>query len=354
MTTRFSDIIREKSKQNGEKKPSETIKTEEGFRLSNSRILKAYNPETSHFGRTDTEAQSYYMAFIDKAQETGHSVKDDRQIRPSQVLFDLNEVINRDMIDSIYAYAMSAKNDLEYIVTHTVDVTFTSLKIGKGMNYDLKMMLRLGLAAFLENVGMYKIPEDKLSIKGKLLTGEITLIRQHPETSYDLLANLGERYAWLAEAALGIHERSDGSGYPSGLKEEEILELSSIIGLSDTYCALIRNRPYRDKLINTEAIRFIIDEGRKKFPSRIIRNFLDQISIFPVNTYVKLSNGSIGRVLSTNRRHPLSPVIEILYDSEGNKLKNRPEIALAKDPLLYIDKSIDPDELVPETDALEL
>ena len=345
MTTRFSDIIRTKSKQNGEKKPSGTIRKEEGFRLSNSRILKAYNPENSS-GRTGTEAQSYYISFIDRAHETGQSVKDDRQIRPSQVLFDLNEVINRNMIDSIYDYAVSSENDLDYLVTHTVDVTFTSLKIGKGMGYDLKMMLRLGLAAFLENVGMHKIPEDKLLIKGKLLTGEITLIRKHPETSYDLLSNLGERYAWLAEAALGIHERADGSGYPSGLKEEEIHEQSSIIGLADTYCALIRNRPYRDKLINTEAIKFIIEEGRKKFPSRIIRVFLDQISLFPVNTYVKLSNGTIGRVLATNQRHPLSPVIEILYDSEGKKLKNRLEIALANDPLLHIEKSIDPDELV--------
>ena len=92
------------------------------------------------------------------------------QISPSPILSDLHAVVERDLIDSLYKYVMSVKNEAEDIFTHTVDVTFTSLKIGKGMNYDIKMMLKLGLAAFLlENVGMYKIPEDILSSQRKII-----------------------------------------------------------------------------------------------------------------------------------------------------------------------------------------
>ena len=348
---RFSDIIRTKGKKKEEKKPPETVKQEGGFRLSDSQFFKSRDMDAPPPKRAPAkkasafEISSYYSAFIEKARETSRWVKNDMQISPSPVLSDLHAVIDRDLIDSLYEYAMSAKNDFEDMFTHTVDVTFTSLKIGKGMNYDIKMMLRLGLAAFLENVGMYKIPENILAAAEKLSEEDISLIRRHPKTGYDLLLKLGDRYKWLAETTLNIHERADGSGYPSGKKKDEIPELSSIIGLADIYCAMIKNRPYRNKFIQTDVIDSITRVDKGKFPSEIVKIFLDQISLFPVNSYVKLNNGSIGRVLSTNRKHPMNPVVEIVYDSDGNKLDNRQETALADDPLLYIDRCIDPDEL---------
>ena len=348
---RFSDIIRTKEKKSEGKKQPETLKHEEGFRLSDSLFFKPRNLDTSLTKNdltrktSDSEVKSYYWAFIDRARETSQWVKNDMQISPAPVLADLHTVIDKDLIDNLYEYAMSVNNNTEDIFTHTVAVTFTSLKIGKGMNFDIKMMLRLGLAAFLENVGMYKIPESKLAAKGKLSENEIALIRKHPEASYNLLSNLGDRYAWLAETALSIHERADGSGYPSGLKKDEIPELSAIIGLADIYCAMIKDRPYRKKIIQTDVIKSIVQADRGKFPLRIVKNFLDQISLFPVSAYVQLSNGSIGRVLFTNMRHPLSPVVEIVYNSKQEKQDDRKEISLTDDPLLYIESCIDPDEL---------
>ena len=350
---RFSDIIKTKGKKGETGKPPEPAKQGKGFRLSDSWFFKSRNLDTLSPKKvlrraSSFEAESFYHSFVDRARETGQWVKNDMQISPSPILSDLHAVVEKDLIDSLYKYVMSVKNEAEDIFTHTVDVTFTSLKIGKGMNYDIKMMLKLGLAAFLENVGMYKIPEDILSVKGKLSESDLTLIRKHPETSYDLLMTLGDRYTWLAEAALSTHERADGSGYPSGLKEAEIPELSAVIGLADIYCAMIRNRPYRDKFMQTDAVNSIIQADRWKFPSKVLKIFLNQISLFPVNSWVKLNNGQIGRVLFTDRRHPLSPVIEILYNDKQEKLDERKEISLTDDPLLYIEGWIDPDELVQE------
>ena len=344
---RFYDIIRTKGKKKAKGKQPETTTQNEGVRLSDSWFFKSRNLDASSKKKVPSRKTStlelggYYRNFIDRARETSQWIKNDMQISTPPVLSDLHTVIDLDLIDSLYDYAMSVDNDHEDILTHTVDVTFTSLKIGKGMKYDIKRMLRLGLAAFLENIGMYKIPESKLLSSGKLSKNEIVLIRKHPETGFNLLQGLGERYAWLAETALSIHERIDGSGYPSGLKQEEIPELSAIIGLADSYCAMIKNRPYRKKFTRTDAIKSIAKTGKDKFPSKIVKVFLDQISLFPVNSYVKLNNGSVGRVLSTNRRHPLSPFIEILYDGEGKKLRDMQQVFLTDDPLLYIENSID-------------
>lgn len=164
---------------------------------------------------------------------------------------------------------------------------------------------------------------------------------QHPNVSFQILSKLGRRYGWLAEVALQVHERADGSGYPKGLEGEEIREMASIVGLIDTYVAMTEEKPYRDRFLQSHAVNFIIKETKKFFPPRILKIFLNQISLFPVNSYVRLNNQSIGRVVSTDENQPLRPTLEILYDGLSNKIAGRGFIRLADNPLLYIIESID-------------
>ncbi|MBW1800950.1 MAG: HD domain-containing protein, partial [Deltaproteobacteria bacterium] len=287
------------------------------------------------------EVITYYEKFLERAIEIRDRVKKDQGISPSPILSDLHYIIDNHLINDLYDYAMSAPDNGEEMVGHTVDVTFASLRVGMGMPFDTKQLLELGLAAFLENVGMYKIPDNILKKAGKLDEREIGIIRNHPEISSQLLSRMGSRYGWLADVAFQTHERLDGSGYPKGLKGREISELASIIGLIDTYVALIKKRPYRDKFVQTDAIRFIIKGAKGLFPSKILKAFLNQISLFPVNTYVKLNNKSTGRVVATDKNQPLRPTIELLYDSQGHKLSKKEVIRLAENPLLYIVNGLD-------------
>jgi HD-GYP domain-containing protein (c-di-GMP phosphodiesterase class II) len=272
-------------------------------------------------------------------------VRHDQGISPSPILADIHYIIERKFIDRLYEYAVSTRFEFDEIMIHNVIKTFTSLKIGKGMGYDTKKLLELGLAAFLENVGMYKIPDHILQKANNLEKDEIEAIKKHPEVSFQIISQMGRRYGWLADVALQVHERADGSGYPKGLKGEEISELASIIGLVDTYIAMINERPYREKSIQTEAVRFIIKETRHLFPVKILKVFLNQISLFPVNTYIRLNNKSIGRVLSTNENQPLKPTIEILYDGKGNRIAQGAPIRLEDNPLLYITETVDDKDL---------
>ena len=347
---RFSEIIKVKGKKGSKRTPREIKGREDKFRLSESQIFKPRERETavkeeSRPEKKDNniEVVTYYEIFIEKIHDIKERVLSDSGISPSPILSDLHAVIDKDIIDDLYEYAMKAQDDYEQILVHNVDVTFTALKVGKGMNYDIKKLLRLGLAAFLENVGMYKIPDNILTSERKLSKDEMKIIKSHPGSSYEILSNLGERYKWLAETALSVHERADGSGYPSGIKGDDIPELSSIIGLVDTYIAMIKDRPYRDKFMQTDAIKSIIGTSKGKFPGRILKIFLNQISLFPINSYVKLNNGSVGRVVSTNMDKPLRPTIELLYDGKGNQLTGKQVIQLADNPLLYIDTSVDSD-----------
>jgi HD-GYP domain-containing protein (c-di-GMP phosphodiesterase class II) len=267
-------------------------------------------------------------------------------ISPSPILADLHDVLERDLVERLYTHAMSAPDDYEEVFIHSVEVTFASLLVGKGLGYDTKRLLELSLAAFLENVGMYTIPGVVLQKQTKLDESEVNRIRQHPEMSYQILSRLGEKYRWLAEVAVQVHERADGTGYPKGLKGGEITELASIIGLVDTYVAMIRKRPYREKFLEADAVKFILKEAKPQFPVRVLKAFLNQISLFPLNTYVRLNNKSVGRVIATEKNQPLRPTVELSYDGMGNKLEKKEIVRLSDNPLLYVLETLDERELM--------
>ena len=350
---RFSEIINIKDESILDESPSTTKGGEDLLWFSNTQAIRdqgeEISPEVPGSAIQDlasVEVIKYFEKFIESAYEIRDRVINDQGISPSPILADIHYIIDKDLIDEMNEYAMSRPDNYDWMLLHTVRVMIASLKIGRGMGYDTKGLLELGIAAFLENVGMYKIPDFIPKKKEKLKKEEISIIKQHPGVSYQILSNLGRRYGWLADVALQVHERTDGSGYPKGLVGEDIFEMASIIGLLDTYIAMTEEKPYRDKFLQSHAVNFIIKETKKLFPPRILKIFLNQISLFPVNSFVRLNNQSIGRVVSTDENQPLRPTIEILFDGRSKKVTEREIIRLADNPLLYIIESIDEKSLL--------
>jgi hypothetical protein len=157
----------------------------------------------------------------------------------------------------------------------------------------------------------------------------MAVVREHPKTSYEILARMGERYQWLAEVAFQVHERSDGSGYPHGLSGAEIYELSSIISIIDVYVAMTNDRPHRERFQQGEAVKFIIEEGVGLFPAKIRKAFLKQIPFFPVDTPVKQDKEPMVRTNALRRGARAKPIplkghdIEC-YDLESGEEKSVP------------------------------
>lgn len=279
---------------------------------------------------------SYYKSFLNNATAIGDRVKNNQDISEAAIIDDLRYAIEMNLKGRLYEYAMSGDSVHMDIPIHTVKVTFVALKIGKGLEYSDKRLLELGLVAFLENVGMYKIPDGILNKEGKLEPDEMGIVKKHPESGAKILSSLGERYRWLAKTVHQVHERADGSGYPRGLKGGEISELASIVGLADTYVALTTDRSYRKKYLASDAVKRIVTKAKALFPASMLRAFLNEISMFPVGTYVKLNNGLVGRVLSTERNQILRPHVKVLYDDRAKKIETSQVIRLSEEPLLYV------------------
>ncbi|GBD96019.1 MAG TPA: HD domain-containing protein [Nitrospirae bacterium] len=220
--------------------------------------------------------------------------------------------------------------------SHEVNVCILSIKTGIGLGYDKAELMELGSSAILHDMGMIKYM-DLANRPGKLTAEEFNEIKNHPETGSDILERARELPEIAVRVALQEHERMDGSGYPHGLKGEAVHKYAAIVGLADSYEAMTHSRPYRDKYMSMDAIREL-SKAKKAFEYKLIKILLEVIGAYPMGSLVRLNTKERGRVAKINRGFPTRPVINIMYDRDNRKLKDKRVVDLRKQQAVYIEK----------------
>jgi HD-GYP domain-containing protein (c-di-GMP phosphodiesterase class II) len=213
------------------------------------------------------------------------------------------------------------------------------------LGFSKNKQVEIGMAGLLHDVGMAAVPDKILYKQGKLNDAEIKIFRQRPNFSSKILRTLGPEYAYLAECAVQVYERIDGSGYPRGLKANEMHEYAQIIGLLDMYESLIHSRPHRGKRTPFAAVKEIINTSKNHFQKEYLKALLSIFTAFPIHSYVRLNSDAIGKVIETYPDQPLRPKIQIVYDSQKRKVLTEKIVALPEDPLLHIIDSISENEI---------
>ena len=149
--------------------------------------------------------------------------------------------------ESFHALATMLEKRDPYTAGHQQRVANLSERIALelGLSNDIAHGIRL--AGMVHDIGKIQVPAEVLNKPGKLTDLEISLIRLHPQVGYDILKAI--RSPWpIPDAVLQHHERLDGSGYPHGLKSEQIIIEARILAVADTVEAMSSHRPYRPGL----------------------------------------------------------------------------------------------------------
>jgi len=176
------------------------------------------------------------------------------------------------------AAAIDAKD--HYTHGHTARVTNLSLNIAKRFAlknsrfFDEKFLEDLHMASLLHDIGKIGIPESILNKDGPLNAEEKKKMQEHPIVGTTILQPIKE----LKNSLLGVkyhHEFYDGSGYPEGLKGEEIPLIAAIISVADTFDAMTTDRPYRRGLLKNEAVKEIGKLGGRQFHPKIVEAFIE-------------------------------------------------------------------------------
>lgn len=247
--------------------------------------------------------------------------------------------------DSLFIEALHFDDPLQFIINNNINVAIYAIKMAENLGWNKDRQIEIGMAGLLHDVGMALIPEKLVYKQQKLSEDEFQILKKRSNYSYQILKSFGDDYAYLAECAAHVNERLDGSGYPQGLKGDEIHEYAQIIGLVDMYEALIHSRPQRIKFHHFVAVKEIIKSGKHLFKREHLKALLNIFSIFPLYSYVRLNSNAIGKVIKTYPDQPMRPKIQIVFDSQQKRVLTERIVNLPDDPLLYLVDSISEEEL---------
>jgi GAF domain-containing protein len=160
---------------------------------------------------------------------------------------------------------------------HTFRVTDITVKLATRLGVKQSELIHIRRGAILHDIGKVAIPDQILFKPGPLAQQEWDIMRRHPDIAVELLSPVT-----YLEPALEIphwhHEKWDGSGYPDGLRQEDIPFAARLFALADVYDALTSNRPYRSAWSKWDAVEYIEDQAGTHFDPRILPEFLDLIN----------------------------------------------------------------------------
>ncbi len=167
--------------------------------------------------------------------------------------------------------------------------------------------------ALLHDAAMSWVREDLLAEKGPLSEAGRRAVRRHPLRALKTLADADGLAPSTSLAALQIHERLDGGGYPLGLRGDELLPGPRLVAAVDVLCALLAPRPHRRELAPRESMDICVRlAGEGKLDGEAVRALLRAVGLFPVGSAVWLSTGELARVIATSGDDYERPVVSVI------------------------------------------
>lgn len=217
---------------------------------------------------------------------------------------------------------------VNYLPAHSINVSLMSTKLGMWLGLNKSDLMELAIAGFLHDLGMGKV-ERLVAKKGRLGSWDLKKVKRHPETSAQIIRDmkcLGEQGILAVRTH---HEKGPRDKF------------SQVISLADIYEAMTHSRPYRRAKAPHQAVGEIIDKEALSFHSDVIKPFVNNIGIYPVGSWVRLSTGEIGVVIETNKGYPLRPKVNIMFNHSGERLRGAKVIDFISESHFYIDGPVD-------------
>jgi HD-GYP domain-containing protein (c-di-GMP phosphodiesterase class II) len=198
-----------------------------------------------------------------------------------------------------------------YLVNHSVRSTVLAIVLGGQLKLPPHRLIELGVAALVHEIGMVRLP-PQLYMAGRQLTDtERKSITAHPILGYNILKDKQFPLS-ICLAALEHHERMNGTGYPRALGGDKISLYARVIAVACSYDAVTSSRPYREAREGYAGMVDILKNDGKQYDDLVIKALVYSLSLYPIGSYVLLTNAKIGQVIDVNTDNPRYPVVLIL------------------------------------------
>ncbi|MFC1650472.1 HD-GYP domain-containing protein [Candidatus Latescibacterota bacterium] len=203
----------------------------------------------------------------------------------------------------------------EYTYTHSVNVTVMGVAFAIKLGFNKTDIIRFGTGVLLADLGMTSFSSSILRRPSGLSKIEKEEIKKHPFHSVEFLKKNGIEDSLIETIIIQHHERYDGTGYPKGLKGEEIHSISKLFSIIDVYLAMTSQRPQRAGIPPHMVLADILRNSGTLYDPKMSKYFIKFIGVFPVGNMVELTTERLAIVASQNNQDPLRPVI-ILFTTK--------------------------------------
>ncbi|MFT5170006.1 MAG: HD-GYP domain-containing protein (c-di-GMP phosphodiesterase class II) [Candidatus Omnitrophota bacterium] len=251
----------------------------------------------------------------------------------------IREIVRAFMHDNynpllLHFYSLSTTN---YLISHIVNNVTLAIAFGCSIDLSEKNLHNLGLVSFCHDFGMIEYTH-LFQKDSKLSSSENKTLQDHPAKSVEIFKDIFSEH--VLDGIADTHEQVNGQGYPKGKSGPEIQLLSKIVSICDVYEALTHQRIFRQQIIPYEAMKLIIAQKDKFFDDKIVKRFVDFMSIYPIGSLVYLNTGEIGIVIGSNYGYPTRSIIQILLTSNKEIEQSEKISNLLTEKMIYVNKPV--------------
>lgn len=202
----------------------------------------------------------------------------------------------------------------KYSYQHSISVSIWAVALGRQLGLQKHDLRSLAIGGMLMDVGKILVDPELLQADRTLTEEETREMRHHVAHGVHLVKKSGIQNQHILDMVGLHHERYDGSGYPRGLKGDQIPPFARIAAIADTYDAMTSQRSYAEALAPAVAIRELYKERDVKFQAELVEAFIQAIGIYPAGTLVELTSGEVGIVVAESRTRRLLPKVILVLD----------------------------------------
>ena len=232
-----------------------------------------------------------------------------------------------------------------YLLEHSVNLSVLMSLFGNFRSLPPDVLHQTVVGALLHDLGKILTPDEVLHKPGRLTPEEFEVMKLHARHSRDILAATEGIGELSVITAAQHHERLDGTGYPEGLKGDEISEYGRMVAITDVYDAITADRVYHKGLTPTQGLKKLVEWSGDHLDPVLVKQFIRCIGLYPVGSLVLLESGRLGAVVEANDDDQRLPVVRVMYHTKFRMPITVETIDLAhpatQDRIL---RSVDPDE----------
>lgn len=212
---------------------------------------------------------------------------------------------NKDALISL----LRIKTADEYTYMHSLAVSALCISFARQLDFDADQIRQIGVGGLLHDIGKMKVPGEILNKPGPLTEKEFEIMKSHVKEGDRILNESTHLDAACICVTAHHHERLDGTGYPEGLKGDQISLFGQVAAIVDIYDALSSERCYKVAMSPHLALRKLLEWSQSYLNRELVEKFIAHVGIYPIGTLVRLKSGYIGVVIDHGEKGLLTPVV---------------------------------------------